>query len=177
KAEEVSRTDAAAVYVQAIRETVFIAELLDGGLQFAWSRTRMVSDPPEKGLGEAGADELLTAQLAQLLGRPESSVDLVSPYFVPTAAGVDVFTAIAQQGVRLRVLTNSLIANDVAAVHAGYAKRREDLLQGGVELYEMRGEPEEEGGEGSGSGSGSGVRPGSGSGSGSGAGSSASSNE
>src|SRR5690606_31609729 len=29
-------------------------------------------------------------------------------------------------------------ATDVAAVHAGYAKRRKDLLRGGVELYEMR---------------------------------------
>ena len=38
----------------------------------------------------------------------------------------------------MRVLTNSLEATDVALVHAGYAKRREELLEAGVWLYEMR---------------------------------------
>ena len=35
-------------------------------------------------------------------------------------------------------LTNSFEATDVAVVHAGYAKRREDLLEAGVALYELR---------------------------------------
>jgi putative cardiolipin synthase len=38
----------------------------------------------------------------------------------------------------VRVLTNSLAATDVAAVHAGYAPCRRGLLAGGVELHEMR---------------------------------------
>jgi len=36
------------------------------------------------------------------------------------------------------VLTNSLAATDVAAVHAGYAKRRRALLAAGIELHELR---------------------------------------
>src|SRR5699024_6350995 len=39
---------------------------------------------------------------------------------------------------RIRILTNSLASTDVAAVHAGYAKRRRKLLRGGIQLYEMR---------------------------------------
>ena len=39
--------------------------------------------------------------------------DLVSPYFVPTAAGVEEFPRMAQRGVRIRVLVNSLAATDV----------------------------------------------------------------
>lgn len=46
--------------------------------------------------------------------------------------------ALASQGVKVRVLTNSLEATDVAAVHAGYAKRRRELLESGVSLYELR---------------------------------------
>jgi putative cardiolipin synthase len=46
--------------------------------------------------------------------------------------GAVVLQKLARQGVRVRVLTNSLSANDVAAVHAGYAKRREPLLEAGV---------------------------------------------
>lgn len=38
----------------------------------------------------------------------------------------------------MRILTNSLAATDVSAVHAGYAKRRKDLLESGVQLYELK---------------------------------------
>jgi len=47
-------------------------------------------------------------------------------------------TALAARGVKIRVLTNSLEATDVAAVHAGYAKRRKALLASGIALYELR---------------------------------------
>jgi putative cardiolipin synthase len=36
------------------------------------------------------------------------------------------------------VLTNSLVSNDVLAAHAGYSKRRVELIENGVELYELR---------------------------------------
>ena len=38
---------------------------------------------------------------------------------------------------QVRILTNSLVSNDVAAVHAGYARYRKPLLRCGVELYEL----------------------------------------
>jgi putative cardiolipin synthase len=36
------------------------------------------------------------------------------------------------------VLTNSLEATDVGAVHAGYTRYRKALLKGGVQIYELR---------------------------------------
>ena len=42
------------------------------------------------------------------------------------------------RGVRVTVLTNSLAATDVTAVHAGYQRYRKDLLVAGVHLYEMK---------------------------------------
>jgi putative cardiolipin synthase len=44
----------------------------------------------------------------------------------------------AERGVKIKILTNSLDATDVAAVHAGYAKRRKPLLESGIILYEMK---------------------------------------
>ncbi len=41
-------------------------------------------------------------------------------------------------GKRVQVLTNSLIANDVAAVHGGYSRYRRPLLEGGVQLWELK---------------------------------------
>ena len=43
-----------------------------------------------------------------------------------------------QGGKRVRVLTNSLIANDVAAVHGGYTRHRKTLVEGGVQLWEIK---------------------------------------
>jgi cardiolipin synthase C len=49
-------------------------------------------------------------------------------------------------GKRVRVLTNSLVASDVVAVHGGYSRYRKALLEGGIELWELK---PTEGGEGS----------------------------
>ena len=46
---------------------------------------------------------------------------LVSAYFVPAKDGLNYLTGKADSGVRVRLLTNSLEATDVPAVHAGYA--------------------------------------------------------
>ena len=57
---------------------------------------------------------------------------------MPTDAGVDSLVQMARRGVRIRVLTNSLEATDVIAVHAGYAKHRKALLEAGIVLFETR---------------------------------------
>ena len=63
---------------------------------------------------------------------------VVSPYFVPTRTGAKLFTELAESGVEIIVLTNSLEATDVAAVHSGYSRYRKRLLKAGVQLYEMQ---------------------------------------
>ncbi|WP_227503433.1 phospholipase D-like domain-containing protein [Moraxella bovoculi] len=63
---------------------------------------------------------------------------IVSPYFVPTRQGEEMLSELAQNGKTVKVLTNTLAANDVAVVHSAYAKYRKDLLQSGVKLYELK---------------------------------------
>jgi putative cardiolipin synthase len=53
-------------------------------------------------------------------------------------AGTAALVALARSGVRVRILTNSLAGTDEVSVHAGYFKRRADLLRAGVELYEIK---------------------------------------
>ncbi|WP_296832265.1 phospholipase D-like domain-containing protein, partial [Thiomicrospira sp.] len=98
----------------------------------------MLSDDPAKGLGQAKLHSLMSYQLEQIIGEPSHQVTLISPYFVPTKAGTQDFIDLVNRGVKIRILTNSLDATDVVAVHAGYAKHRRHLLAGGVELFEMR---------------------------------------
>lgn len=137
-ARDRENSDEAAEYVRAIERSQFLEQLLAGGLPFTWVPVTMVSDDPAKALGTARKDDLMSQQLTQALGQPTISVTLVSPYFIPTDAGVDLFRSLERDGVDVRILTNSLAANDVALVHAGYAKYRKPLLQAGVELFELR---------------------------------------
>jgi putative cardiolipin synthase len=137
-ASEIERSPDAVAYTSALRNSTFVRELLQGSLPLEWAPTRMVSDDPAKGLGAARPGSLVRDKLRQIIGDPGAELDLVSPYFVPTCAGEDAFVALAAKGVKIRVLTNSLEATDVPAVHAGYAKRRKPLLEAGVSLYELR---------------------------------------
>ncbi|WP_426197569.1 phospholipase D family protein [Massilia sp. DWR3-1-1] len=131
-------TPQAQAYIAAIRDSPFIADLRARRVPFEWATTRLVSDSPAKGLGKAAAHTRIMPQMRELIGTPTRQFALVSPYFVPGADGAAAFADLARKGVDVRVLTNSLGATDVAAVHAGYAKRRKALLEGGVHLYELR---------------------------------------
>lgn len=137
-AQRVERDPAAVAYVAAIRALPFVRQLTEGTLAVEWAPAQMISDDPAKGLGRAAREELMFEKMQRIFGSPKLTVDLVSPYFVPGEFGVDLFSGFAKRGVKVRALTNSLEATDVAAVHAGYARRRRDLLEAGVKLYELR---------------------------------------
>ncbi len=108
-------------------------------LPLHWGRARLLFDPPEKIAVDrfAAGDTLIPALMASM-GVPETRLDIVTPYFVVSTAWTDVFVDWAGRGVQLRILTNSLAANDPGIAHAGYVVRRRSLLRGGVELFEIR---------------------------------------
>ena len=102
-----------------------------------WVKAEVVKDSPDKIKSKAKKKEHLNFQLIQQLEQPEKNVDLISAYFVPEKKGAKMLTDLAEDGIKVRVLTNSFKANDVAVVHAFYGKYRQDLLEHGVQLYEF----------------------------------------
>src|ERR1700694_5855947 len=134
----VERDPAAVAYMNALRNLSFVHEMDQGSLVLDWSATRMISDDPGKGLGLAAPETLLFPKLREIIGESAAEVYMESPYLVPTAAEFDEFVALAERGVKIKVLTNSLQSTDVPVVQAGYAKRRKPLLEAGVTLYELR---------------------------------------
>jgi cardiolipin synthase C len=124
--------------MNALRESRFVDQLINGELQFEWATTKMISDDPAKGLGRAAPEKLFPQQLKEIVGQPIRNFELVSAYFVPSAHGAHSLVSFAKGGVQIRVLTNAFEATDVPAVHAGYVKRRKELLQAGIRLYELR---------------------------------------
>ena len=138
RAAALRRTSTAQAYLQALHASPFVEQLVQRRLPLEWGKARLVSDDPAKVRGEGRAQARFGVRLRALLGEPTRQLDLVSPYFVPGEATAAELGAISGRGSAVRVLTNSLEATDVAAVHAGYAKRRRALLQAGVMLYELR---------------------------------------
>ncbi|MCO5101344.1 MAG: phospholipase D family protein [Burkholderiaceae bacterium] len=139
-ASRVAKDPAAVAYMQAIADSPYVRQVLARQLPFEWAGVQMISDDPAKGLGRARDDELLWTRLEEVFQASTSELELVSPYFVPGRRGVEYFSALARQGIKVTILTNSLAATDVAAVHSGYARRRKPMLEAGVEIFEM--EPE-----------------------------------
>jgi len=103
-----------------------------------WAFADFLADSPKKSLGLASNEELISHQIHTHMGDPKQEMDLIAAYFVPTMNGTNFLNQFPKLGVKVRVLTNSFVANDVALVHAFYQKCRVDLLKNGVQLYEFK---------------------------------------
>lgn len=125
-------------YLQQVAQTSLAKALHQGNVPFIQAPVRLLSDDPRKGEGRAAARTLLPERLRTVLGSPQQQVDIISSYFVPGRAGVAMILQLVRKGVKVAILTNSLAANDVAVVHAGYARWRRKLLHHGVALYELK---------------------------------------
>lgn len=125
-------------YLKALSQSAFASQIKDGSLPLEWVKTTLISDDPAKGLGKALPQNTVLAHISPVMAAAKKELLIVSPYFVPTQKGTDLLGNIAQSGKNVTVLTNSLSATDVAAVHAGYAKYRKDLLTAGVNLFELK---------------------------------------
>jgi putative cardiolipin synthase len=135
-----TRADPDAVaFVEAVRSTTLVSDLLGRTLALEWVVARAYYDDPAKTLDTtARTDVLLFPELVRTIGAPRKSFDLVSPYFVPGEEGTATLAALSSGGVQVRILTNSLASSEASVVHSGYAKRREALLRAGVQLYEIK---------------------------------------
>ena len=80
----------------------------------------------------------VAAALLPVVKAARTDIIVISPYFVPGVSATEVLVTAGGSGKRVAVLTNSLVASDVAAVHGGYSRHRKPLLAGGVSLYELK---------------------------------------
>jgi putative cardiolipin synthase len=119
------RFDAAATVAALRRELRWIAEV------------SVISDPPEKALG-TGEQGWLVRRLYDAIAQTRSELQIISPYFIPGRRGVAALAALKERGASVAVLTNSLAATDVVAVHGAYAAYRRPLLESGIDLFELR---------------------------------------
>jgi cardiolipin synthase C len=136
-------------YVQALSSDDVLQRLAAEAIAMHWSDDwQVLVDDPLRCLAEAEkadqADPPSSSVLQALnenVARARTMVTLVSAYFVPGERGCTTLAQVAERGVTLSILTNSLAATDVAAVHGGYAKYRPRLIRSGAKLWELKPEP------------------------------------
>ncbi len=107
--------------------------------KFVWAPGHLVwADPAE--IAATGRTTRMPEALYRRLGRLETELLIESPYFVPRDRGVERLKELHDQGVRVRVLTNSLASNDVLA-GPRVTRSPQASAPSGVELHELRAEP------------------------------------
>jgi putative cardiolipin synthase len=128
-------------YAAALRNDEHLKRLASGDWRMEWSDTyRFVSDDPIKATMKEGDPQRsqVASALVPMVQASRAEITIISPYFVPGEEGTAGLTRSAQSGKQVRILTNSLVANDVAAVHGGYSRHRKALVEGGVQLWELK---------------------------------------
>ena len=131
------RLTEAGPYLQRVRERIE-QPALAGQRSLHWSdQVQVLSDPPLKHLDDDRQDWLVQT-ITQDMARTEQQLQLISPYFVPGLIGAESMIAGANDGLQIQVITNSLAANDVAAVHSGWNTYRESLVDAGIEVFELK---------------------------------------
>ena len=71
----------------------------------------------------------------------KKQLTIISAYFIPSTALISSLQTLRDNGISVRVFTNSLASIDVTAAFTGYERYRRQLLNMGVELFEFRAEP------------------------------------
>ncbi|MET0815249.1 MAG: phospholipase D family protein [Pseudoxanthomonas sp.] len=128
-------------YLDRVADSELMRDYDHHALRPHWSEgIEVVADPPVKWAGD-NRSGWLVERLTRMISSASREALVVSPYFVPGEDGVARLAALTGRGTRVGIVTNSLAANDVYAVHSGYAAYRERLLRQGVELYELRTNP------------------------------------
>ncbi len=140
--EKNARKFDASAYKQAAADDLPNGASADRPGNWYWGHATLVADRPEKiAAGPERADLRIGPQLKALIDGAQSEVLLISPYFIPSAKDEQNFIALAQRGVTVKVLTNSLASTDELAAHEGYSDHRRALLKGGVRLFELKPAP------------------------------------
>lgn len=102
------------------------------------------------GLSKLVYDEAAREQISQKMAGSmfnffniaEEELLIQNAYIIPGEDALDFIGKKTAEGVKFRVLTNSLASHDVPAVNSHYEPWRDDLLEAGVDLWELRPDPQ-----------------------------------
>lgn len=114
-------------------------EVKKGYVPLIWAPAELIADSPDK--IDQPSETTVSApatRIDQIATKAQHEFIIFTPYFVPLDGGVEWLDALVKRGVAVRIITNSLASTDMVPAQAGYSHYREALVQGGIELYEIK---------------------------------------
>ena len=114
-------------------------QLAAGRLDLTAAEGVVQADPVDKISGTRLGDRAGTVRdfVANVMRSARHEVFVISPYFVPGELGMEAMRNLRAAGVSLTLLTNSLAATDEPMVHGGYLRYRREMLEIGVQIFEL----------------------------------------
>lgn len=126
-------------YFRSIQQSELTQMITDRQIPFTWAEARLFYDHPEK-ISASSKEKVahFGPEVMPYFERSGRKLLIASPYFVPGKDGLNWLLGKHRQGLGIEILTNSLAATDVIAVHAGYKKYRKQLAISGIKLFELK---------------------------------------
>jgi putative cardiolipin synthase len=105
-----------------------------------WAPTEFIADTPHGYISTNGDDQpkWVARTLSSLIESSEENITIESAYFVMDEPALEGLRRKVDSGVEVNVLTNSLASNNLIINHASYAMFRDQMLDIGLNLFELR---------------------------------------
>ena len=98
-------------------------------------------DPPSKVSRDENKNKHnISQQITLDMQAIKKQAIIISPYFIPSDALMQVFKTLRDRNVEVIIVTNSLSSTDVFPVYGGYKDYIEPLVKMGVKIYELKGD-------------------------------------
>jgi len=117
------------------------AEMAGLEKKLLWGKARLLVDAVPELDGKTQTHEELDrtgVALGRLTDESSEEVHIQSAYLILLEGGFKGLNAAKERGVKVKLATNSMAANNHLSAFVGYRKQRKKLLKTGAELYEMR---------------------------------------
>jgi putative cardiolipin synthase len=104
-----------------------------------WGAAELVYDDPQT-MGDPAKSPpgLVWDKMVALAKQTEHEVVVENAYLIPQQKNAPGYRELRERGVTVRMLTNSLASTDVVPVNAHYSNTRPQLVELGIQLYEMK---------------------------------------
>lgn len=126
-------------YFKSLRQSDLTQKITNKKIPYIWAEAKFFYDHPEKLCRDSTQKTIhFGPRVLPYFEQAKTELLIATPYFVPGETGSQWFRDKKKQGIQISILTNSLAATDVIAVHAGYKKYRKQLLAADISLFELK---------------------------------------
>jgi len=107
--------------------------------EMVWVKANFISDKPVPVDSAITSEPKTTARLlAELAQQSKQKILLESAYLIFDDRQLKSLQELTSKGIQIKALTNSMASNDLVTNHSGYAGRRNDMLDSGIQLFELK---------------------------------------